>query len=86
MTKSHRLGRAVVPDCHFSSTLITLQIQAGESTVRSSNFKSLAKRQAGISAIEYLVLGAIVIAAIATAAALFADDIEAAFAALGALL
>jgi hypothetical protein len=33
-----------------------------------------------------LVLAAIVIAAIATAAALFADDIEAAFAALGALL
>jgi|GEM_PF-3486787 Flp pilus assembly pilin Flp len=54
--------------------------------MRSAKFQSLAKRQTGISAIEYLVLAAIVIAAIATAAALFADDIEAAFAALGALL
>ena len=52
----------------------------------SNKSKSLARRQTGISAIEYLVLGAIVIAAIATAAALFADDIEAAFAALGALI
>jgi len=54
--------------------------------MHSNKSKSLARRQTGISAIEYLVLGAIVIAAIATAAALFADDIEAAFAALGALI
>ena len=54
--------------------------------MHSNKSKSLARRQTGISAIEYLVLGAIVIAAIATAAALFANDIEAAFAALGALI
>ena len=44
------------------------------------------KKIVGKISIEYLVLGAIVIAAIATAAALFANDIEAAFAALGALI
>lgn len=54
--------------------------------MRFGQLKKLAKNQAGISAIEYLVLAAIVIGAIATAAALFGDDIEAAFAALGALL
>lgn len=54
--------------------------------MRSIKCTNFARCQTGISAIEYLVLGAIVIAAIATAAALFADDIEAAFAALGALL
>ena len=69
----------------FGST-ISHHVQIRDFDMRAAKFKSLAKRQTGISAIEYLVLGAIVIAAIATAAALFADDIEAAFAALGALL
>lgn len=42
--------------------------------------------QKGISAIEYLVLAVVVIAAIAAAAALFGADITAAFAAIGALI
>lgn len=44
------------------------------------------RQQQGISAIEYLVLAVIVIAAIATAAGLFGVDIAAAFAAVGALI
>lgn len=44
------------------------------------------KKQLGISAIEYLVLGVVVIAAIATAAGLFGADIAAAFAELGGLI
>lgn len=42
--------------------------------------------QRGISALEYLVLAVVVIGVIAAAAALFGDDIEAAFTALGDLI
>jgi Flp pilus assembly pilin Flp len=48
--------------------------------------QNLKRQQQGISAIEYLVLAVIVIAAIATAAGLFGADIAAAFAALGDLI
>ena len=43
-------------------------------------------KQSGISAIEYLVLAVVVIAAIATAAGLFGADIAAAFSELGDLI
>ncbi len=50
-------------------------------------FRSASPRsQRGISALEYLVLAVVVIGVIAAAAALFGDDIEAAFTALGDLI
>lgn len=54
--------------------------------MKVSRVSSSPANQRGISAIEYLVLAVVVIAAIATAAALFGDDIAAAFAALGLLI
>lgn len=50
-------------------------------------FRSATPRnQQGISALEYLVLAVVVIGVIAAAAALFGDEIEAAFTALGDLI